>query len=127
MWSWWSSWQAFLRISCCGKTRKRKQSLEARLRQSQKLEAIGTLASGLAHEINTPLTVALGQMELVRLGFKEMSPELADTIHGKLIRIRELVVEGLIKNIGLMTKETSDGLTPVRKERTEREEAWNEV
>jgi C4-dicarboxylate-specific signal transduction histidine kinase len=31
-----------------------RKSLEAQLVQSQKLEAVGQLAAGIAHEINTP-------------------------------------------------------------------------
>jgi signal transduction histidine kinase len=42
---------------------ERKLDLERQLRRADKLAAIGTLASGLAHEIGTPLNVIRGRAE----------------------------------------------------------------
>jgi PAS domain S-box-containing protein len=51
-----------------------RKLLEARLRQTQKLEAVGMLAAGVAHEINNPLTYVITNLHLMQEDLRQLAP-----------------------------------------------------
>ncbi|NOZ13654.1 MAG: PAS domain S-box protein [Acidobacteria bacterium] len=76
---------------------KEQKKLEAQLRQSQKLETVGTLAGGIAHDFNNLLTPILGYTELLRmkLSNNETAVNYLDRIENASIRARDLVKQML--------------------------------
>jgi PAS domain S-box-containing protein len=68
---------SFKDISDLRDVEKKRQDLEEHLRNSQKLEAIGTLAGGIAHDFNNILNAIMGFAELVYDMLPDKSEEKA--------------------------------------------------
>ena len=70
-----------------------RDGLEAQLRQSQKLESIGTFASGVAHEVNNPINGIMNYAQLIhdRLSPDNEISEFATEIGNECERVATIV------------------------------------
>jgi two-component system cell cycle sensor histidine kinase/response regulator CckA len=57
---------------------KERARLEEQLSQAQKMESVGRLAGGVAHDFNNMLSVILGYAELIRLNLPQGDPLASD-------------------------------------------------
>ncbi|HSJ52711.1 MAG TPA: ATP-binding protein, partial [Anaerolineae bacterium] len=72
---------------------RREKQMQAALVQAERMALTGQLAASLAHEINNPLTAALGSIELVREALEDgENPEpLLGVMHSSLTRAARIV------------------------------------
>ena len=71
---------------------RERDELSARLEESRRIEAIGRLISGVAHEINNPLAAILTFAEQLRAEARNPVDEAAlEAIHAEAIRSRAIV------------------------------------
>jgi len=72
--------------------REKEQALEARLRQSEKMAAIGQLAAGLAHELGSPLSVVRGKAQrALRHTTDEEQARTLHSINDQVARMERIV------------------------------------
>jgi len=90
-----------------------RQRLEDQLRQAHKMEAIGTLAGGIAHEFNNLLGIIVGNTELAMFDLPEWSPveESLREVRDTSLRARDLVTQIL-----LFARQKEHTITTIRPE-----------
>ncbi|HEY5674973.1 MAG TPA: ATP-binding protein [Malonomonas sp.] len=77
---------------------ERRQQLEQQLTQSQKMEALGTLAGGIAHDFNNILAAILGYAQLCQIGVdpeSKLQSRLLQIVHAGE-RAKALIAQILI-------------------------------
>lgn len=91
-------------------TEKKIKAMENQLAQSQKMEAIGTLAGGIAHDFNNILSAVLGYTDLLKMSLPDDTKEFDYTaqIYQAGNRAKELV-----NQILAFSRQTKHELKPV--------------
>jgi PAS domain S-box-containing protein len=87
-----------------------RKALEERLRQSQKMEEVGRLAAGIAHEINNPMSYVRANLSMLRGEWSGLRAEigkrgLPDSLESAMADCEELIdesMEGVERTVALV-------------------------
>ena len=93
------------------KAELQQKKLEGELRQKYKMEAVGMMAGGIAHNFNNNLAIILGNLELAQMK-SDADPKLAD--HFKDATIAICRARDLTKQILAYSRQDDHELSPVQ-------------
>jgi len=96
------------------KTEKDKEALQRQLFQARKMESIGTLAGGIAHNFNNILGIILGNAQLAMLDLPEDNPVRSriNEIQTACLRAKDVVLQLL--NFSRQTEQEKQPLNPTK-------------
>ncbi|MCX5745318.1 MAG: ATP-binding protein, partial [Proteobacteria bacterium] len=91
-----------------------KKLLDGRLRLADRLIAAGTMAAGVAHEINNPLSFVLGNVELVRMQLLEL-PNIDPKVHDAVDRMLDGIdrIRAVVADLRTFARPEEDLVTRV--------------
>ena len=98
-------------VLCLVRDITQRKQVEKQLQQSQKLEAIGTLAGGIAHDFNNILSPLLGYSEMLMYDIADDSPlqTSVNEIYRASLRARDLV-----QQILAFSRQAEDDPKPIK-------------
>jgi PAS domain S-box-containing protein len=110
-------WEGEIAIQCSvvditerKRAEEERQKLENQLRQAQKMESIGTLAGGIAHEFNNALAAIMGFTELAQ---NEVPPDGAARSHLQEVHRAGLRAKDLVQQILTFSRPGKQAREPV--------------
>jgi PAS domain S-box-containing protein len=93
------------------KSDETQRNLQAQLLQSQKMEAVGSLAGGIAHDFNNILSVIIGNAELVKL---KLTPKHRASKHIEEVISASDRAQELVQQILAFSRKQDTQFRPVR-------------
>ena len=106
---------------------ERREAMHMEIGQAQKLESIGQLAAGIAHEINTPIQFISDNVAFMQTAFGLVLPMLRDieqaednsaaiaAVHTMQERLRTSKLKFMISEIPRAVEQTTEGIEHVSK------------
>jgi PAS domain S-box-containing protein len=90
---------------------RERAAMEAQMRQQQKIESIGTLASGVAHEINNPINGIMNYAQLIQDRLPAESPLIEFT--GEIMHETQRVAT-IVRNLLTFARNEKQSHSPAR-------------
>ena len=97
-------------LLCSGRDITELKRVQEQLAQAQKMESIGQLVAGIAHEINTPMGIVLGYAQLL---LEEVKPESQSYNDLKIIEKQTKICKKIVADLLRFSRRTGSTMKPL--------------